>query len=90
MEIPRYNLPLHMPAYFWVVINRGLWMSGIRCSSDSYRDAKQRAEGVATKLHELAAQHERVAVIGHSMMNLHVGKALVARGWRARVRPLRY
>jgi broad specificity phosphatase PhoE len=90
MEIPRYRLPIRMPAYFWVVINRTLWMAGARCNSESYRDARRRADRVATKLHDLSATHDRIAVVGHGMMNLHVGRALIARGWSGRVRPFRY
>jgi len=81
---------MRMPAYFWVVTNRALWMAGVRCNSESYKDARHRAECVARKLQAMAATHERIAVVGHGMMNFHVGRALIALGWRGRVRLFRY
>jgi len=56
----------------------------------SYRQAKERAVQSAARLHDLANSHDHIFVFGHGMMSLHIANVLLAKGWRGRVRPLRY
>ena len=90
MDIPRYRIPMRMPAYFWVVLNRAAWMLGLTGRVESYRAAKTRAARVAAQLHDLSVSNDRIIVFGHGMMNFHIGKQLRASGWRGHVKPLRY
>jgi broad specificity phosphatase PhoE len=90
MDIPRYRMPVCMPAYCWVVLNRAAWMLGIDGRTETYRAAKTRAAHVAAQLHELSWTHDRIIVFGHGMMSFHIGKGLRGIGWRGHVKPLRY
>jgi hypothetical protein len=67
-----------------------LWMGGVQGSTDSFVEARHRAGLVADQLNELSVQHRGIMVVGQGLINLYVAKALIARGWRGRIRPLRY
>ena len=86
MEIPRYRIPLRLPAYAWLVINRALWFAGLPGRCESFHEARLRARRVSTELDRLAQSHGRVVVFGHGLMNQSLARHLVARGWRGEPR----
>ena len=90
MEIPRYRMPLRIPAYGWLVLNRALWMLGCRGRVESFDAARARARRVSVELHRLAMTHGQVVVFGHGLMNRQVAASLVALGWDGRPRRTDY
>lgn len=90
MEMPRFKLPLRMPAYSWLTLNRSLWMMGLKGRCESFRDAKRRASRASEELQRLAQAHGRVVVFGHSMMNTYIAEGLLAMGWQGSAQPTPY
>lgn len=90
MEIPRYRIPLRMPAYGWLLINRAIWMAGVRGRFESFSDAKARARNASFQLHRLAHAHSGVVVFGHAIMNRRVAEHLVNLGWEGHPRQTGY
>lgn len=82
MEIPSYPLPFKLKAYTWLVLNRLLWFIGIKGDVESFKEAKIRANNAAHTLIALAAEHHKVAVFGHGLMNKYVAKELERLGWK--------
>ncbi len=56
------------------------WLFGYRSNSESFVEAKQRAELGADMLIELAHDNKDVLLVGHGIMNRLITKALVKRG----------
>lgn len=81
MEIPRYKFPFLLKAYTWLIVNRILWMLGFNGRVESFKAAKIRAQDSAKILHQLAIQHQNIAVFGHGMMNRYISKELNKQGW---------
>ena len=69
-----------LPAKVWVAIFRVVWFFGYRSNSESYRQAKQRAEHGADILIELANNKRTILFVGHGIMNRLIVKALIKRG----------
>jgi broad specificity phosphatase PhoE len=90
MEIPRYRIPVRIPAYAWLGLNRAIWMLGCRGRVESFREAKARARRVSLELHRLALSRGQIVVFGHSLMNRHVAASLLALGWNGRPRRTSY
>lgn len=86
MEIPRYKLPLRLPAYVWLYLNRLLWLLGRKGQFESWNEAKSRARQAALQLHELAQEHQQIVVFGHVLTNARVARELLALGWRGQAR----
>jgi hypothetical protein len=90
MEIPRYRIPLRMPAYAWLFLNRALWFVGVRGRFESVGEARARARRVSSELDRLAEAHGRIVVFGHAMMNRRVAENLLSHGWRGQPRRAGY
>jgi hypothetical protein len=90
MDIPWFRIPLRIPAYAWLALNRAIWMLGARGPFESFGEAKARAQTVSLELDRLALVHESVVVFGHGLMNQHVAAGLVTRGWRGTPRRTGY
>lgn len=69
-----------LPAKVWAPIFRVSWLLGCKSNSESFVDAKQRAELGADMLIELAKENKTVLLIGHGIMNRLIAKALIKRG----------
>jgi len=94
MDIPRYQLPFKLKAYTWLVLNRCLWLLGVKASAEpsveSFKQAKGRALSSAEELQVLAIKHNKVAVFGHGLMNKFIAKELIKLGWLAEVKGKKY
>jgi len=69
-----------LPAKVWAPILRVAWLFGYKNNSESFAEAKQRAELGADMLIELAHDKKDVLLVGHGIMNRLITKALVKRG----------
>ena len=65
----------------WVVIFRILWLFGYSNNSESYKEAKIRAQNSAQKLIELAKEHKSVLFVGHGIYNKLLANELKSLGW---------
>lgn len=81
MDIPRYKLPFVLKAYTWLVLNRFLWMLGMKGKMESFKDAKERVEEVTEQLIDIAFRHDKIVVFGHGYTNRYIRIALQKRGW---------
>ncbi len=80
--VPILPLPfLRLPAVCWLYSFRILWLFGYTAGCESYAEAKARATCCAEKLVELAQRHGAIALIGHGLTNILIGRALTARKW---------
>ena len=72
---------LRMPPVVWGFISRFTWWwFDLHREEESRREAERRAEGVATRLVELAAGGD-VLVLAHGFFNAMIERALKRRGW---------
>jgi phosphohistidine phosphatase SixA len=80
--IPHFNngsIPL--PISFWVVVLRILWLFGFSKNGESIADARNRAKHAASRLVELANEHQSVLLVGHGFINYFIAKELRKCGW---------
>jgi len=70
-----------LPAKVWTLIFRLAWLLGYSNHSESYKEAKMRAEVAADLLVSLAADHQTVLLVGHGVMNCLIAKSLKKRGF---------
>ncbi len=83
MEMPsgqRFSFVLR-PKY-WAVIFRVLWFFGYSNNSESFKDAKLRAEQAAVMLERIAKEKHSVLFVGHGLLNRFIAKILIRRGWQ--------
>ena len=71
---------IKLSAKVWAPILRVAWLFGYRSNSESFAEAKQRAELGADMLIELAKENKTVLLVGHGIMNRLIVKALLKRG----------
>ena len=82
MEMPWGNFTnLNLKPKYWAVIFRILWFLGYSKNSESFKEAKLRAEQAALLLESTAKEKHTVLFVGHGMLNRFIAKALVQRGW---------
>jgi len=67
----------------WAVILRLLWFSGFSSNSESFSDAKIRAERASKILVKYAQDHKDIVLVGHGFSNLLIAKELKKSGWKA-------
>jgi len=81
-----WNFP-RLPPSVWTLLFRVAWFLGYSANSESLSLAKNRAQSAATKLIELAEEHQSVFVMGHVIMTALIAKELVLKGWVGPKRP---
>jgi len=69
----------------WLALFRGLWRLGYSSHSESFKEAKIRAEKATVKLINSSCYHPTVTLLGHTIMNKFIAKALVKKGWKKKV-----
>lgn len=90
MDIPRYKIPITLKAWHWVVLNRALWILGLKGPFESFSQAKARAQLAAILLDEKAHEHGKVAIFAHGMTNRYVRIYLQKRGWELQAKDNNY
>ncbi len=65
----------------WAVLFRFLWLFGYSNNSESFKEAKLRANTATNKLVVLAQEYEQVLFVGHGFFNRLIVKELMKRGW---------
>lgn len=71
---------------YWAIIFRSLWFFGYSKNSESFKEAKIRAEQAALTIESIAKEKQTVLFVGHGMLNRFIAKSLVRRGWKAKNR----
>jgi broad specificity phosphatase PhoE len=85
MELPWGNITnLKMQPRYWAVIFRMLWFLGYSKNSESFKEAKLRAENAALLLESSAREKESVLFVGHGMLNRFIAKHLLENGWQVK------
>ncbi len=69
-----------LPDKVWAPIFRVAWLFGYKNNSESFSEAKQRAELGADILIEFANDNRVVLLVGHGIMNRLIAKALLKKG----------
>lgn len=72
---------LPMPVVSWAVILRGLSIFGFSRNGESLSMAKNRAKVAASRLIDVAQEHNRALLVGHGIINHFIAKELLNRGW---------
>lgn len=70
-----------LPPSAWTVFFRLMWALGYSGNTESLSEAKARARRCAERLAELAAEHDRVLLVGHGSLNWFVARHLKRMGW---------
>jgi len=70
----------------WLTLFRGLWRLGYASNSESFKEAKARAEKATMKLMDSSHSHPTVTLLGHTVMNRFIAKELVKKGWKKKER----
>jgi len=76
-----------LPPPVWAASFRVAWFLGYSANSESVVVARSRARSAATRLIDLAQEHQSVFVMGHGIMNTLIGKELIRQGWKGPSRP---
>jgi broad specificity phosphatase PhoE len=76
-----------LPPSVWTVLFRAAWFCGYSANSESLGLARSRARTAATRLIELAQEHQSVFVMGHGIMTALIAKELVEKRWVGPKRP---
>ncbi len=71
-----------LPALFWAILFRFLWLAGYAHDGESIGAARARARLAAARLICAAREHGSVALCGHGFMNRLIGEELYRLGWR--------
>ena len=82
IELPRYKLPLYLPAMVWLYLSRLLWLCGMKGSFETYKQAKIRATKAALHLIDVAEKEEKIIVFGHGLINRFIRQVLIDKGWQ--------
>lgn len=81
LPVIRLGYP-NLPANFWLLLLRLMWLGGYAGTVESYQQAEQRAQQAAAKLIELSARGN-VLLAGHGIMNKLIARQLRKQGWLA-------
>jgi len=78
---------VHIPAVTmskgtWSTLSRLTWTLGFHKDTESFRDAKRRADLCATILEDLSVEEKVVILVGHGFMNHYIKKSLKKNGWK--------
>ncbi|GKT12065.1 MAG: hypothetical protein ISEC1_P1039 [Thiomicrorhabdus sp.] len=65
----------------WAIIFRLSWLMGFSLNSESFEEAKIRAENAANRLIKMAEDHNDILLIGHGLLNKFIAKQLLSEGW---------
>lgn len=80
--IPHFRKgPISLPVGAWVVILRILWVLGFSRNGESLINARVRAREAASRLVQLAQEHQAVLLVGHGFINHFIAKELRKSGW---------
>ncbi len=71
---------IKLPAKVWAPIFRVAWLFGYKSNSESFAEAKRRAELGADMLIGFSKENKTLLLVGHGIMNRLIVKALVKRG----------
>lgn len=82
MELPRYKLPLYLPAMVWLYLSRILWLMGCKGSFETYKQSKIRSIKAAFMLIKMAEKEKKVIVFGHGLINRFIRQVLIKKGWQ--------
>jgi hypothetical protein len=77
-------LGLKLPANLWAVVLRCLWFCGYSSQSESFSEAKTRAEKASRELVKYAKEHQHIVLVGHGLMNRMIAKELKKMGWKGK------
>ena len=66
----------------WLMLFRTAWLVGYSSHSESFKEAKIRAEDATLKLLKSSTLHPTVTLLGHGVMNKLIGRELVKNGWK--------
>lgn len=73
--------------FLWVSILRSAWLLRLYPGKvPSPWGVWRRAVMAANRLDQLSADHGHVVLVGHSLFNYLIGRALLRRGWQSKVR----
>jgi len=76
-----------LPVSVWTLVFRVAWFCGYSANSESPVMARGRAGIAATRLIELAREHQSVFVMGHGIMTALIAKQLTHKGWVGPMQP---
>ena len=71
----------------WAILFRAMWLFGYSNNSESFKQAKCRAQRSVQILQALALEHESVLFVGHGIYNRLIAKELRANGWTGPGKP---
>lgn len=72
-----------LPLIVWQSLSRAAWVLGLNQSHiESYKEARERAKGVAVQLASQAEKQQTVVLVAHGMLNRSVAKWLQQSGWQ--------
>lgn len=78
---------LRLPVMVWFVVFRSLWLCGFSKNGESLIKARERARIAAQRLASLAAEFDRILLVGHGLINYLIAKELLANNWSGPSRP---
>ena len=81
------SLPLMLLPHHWFVVARVCWFLGASRNCENAREFRARAHRCAIRLDDLARQHDRIAIVGHGVMNRYLARELRALGYSGRAKP---
>jgi broad specificity phosphatase PhoE len=88
IPLPVFSLPLPpLPVKWWLLLFRTLWFMRIHGGTETYPQARHRADIAAAELIQLACRYDTVLLIGHGLNIRMITKALHDKGWRGPASP---
>jgi broad specificity phosphatase PhoE len=70
-----------LPLSVWSAIFRTAWFCGYSANSEPLVMARSRARSAASRLIDLASEHQSVFLVGHGVINVLIAKELLLQGW---------
>lgn len=81
-ELPHgFLLTIKMPAIFWFIMIRSLWVLGLQRNSESYKEFKTRIRKAYDYISALSIKSNHIAVIGHGFANIELKNELRRNKW---------
>lgn len=91
MEMPSAAMGLiKLSPSLWSVIFRALWVCGFSSNSESFSQAKIRANSAAEFIINIAKEKQSVLFLGHGLLNHYIAKHLLSNGWKCLQKPGSY